>query len=88
MKWGLSLSPSPPPPQTRRLGPPPGEEVSGEILMSFLKSPPLKTLELIYDIIIYEVGALFVPQLSPPTRHLILEITTIEDPRIDMIDMI
>ena len=34
--------------------------------MSFLKSPPLKTLELIYDIIISQVGALFVPQPPPP----------------------
>ena len=33
--------------------------------MSFLKSPPLKTLELIYDIIISQVGALFVPQPPP-----------------------
>ena len=34
--------------------------------MSFLKSSPLKTLELIYDMIISQVGALFVPQPPPP----------------------
>ena len=73
--------------------------------MSFLKSPPLKTLELIYDIVISQVRALFVPQPPPPPdafgegegegrggvrgfvenyTDVIFEITTIENPRIDI----
>ena len=51
----------PPLPHRQRLG-----EGGREILMSFSKSPPLKTLELIYDIVISQVRALFVPQPPPP----------------------
>ena len=60
--------------------------------MSFLKSPQLKTLELIYHMK-FLVGALFAPQPPPPQAQIgglygiidvIYEILTFVNPRIDI----